>query len=110
MANGLKTGADQFGMDTRIALAGMDFYFDQDFDGVIAANNIGVFRAGCCEVRFYDRYTGFKAGNKGVSEFFKSPCRTSTMLPDWLPRSTSMHSSSTTTAAVPTRTLTAVKA
>ena len=33
-------------MDTRIALAGMDFYFDQDFDGVIAANNIGVFEPG----------------------------------------------------------------
>ena len=71
MANGLKTGADQFGMDTRIALAGMDFYFDQDFDSVIASNNIGVFEPGAVKFVSYDRYTGFKAGNKGVSEFFQ---------------------------------------
>ena len=96
-------------MDTRIALAGMDFYFDQDFDGVIAANNIGVF--GRVLYSFPTTVTpASRLATKGVSgssnpflPYIDNVYRTGYPV-NFDARSNTM------TAAVHTRTLTAVKA
>lgn len=71
LAQAMRSGADQFGYDYRIALAGFDFWMDQNFDDVVGSNVIGVFEPGAVKMVEYNRYTGDKAGNKGVSEFFQ---------------------------------------
>lgn len=69
----MKSGADAFGFDTRLALSAMDFYHDQDFDQIVGSNQIGVFEPGAVHMVEYNRYTGFKAGEMGTSTFFQVP-------------------------------------
>lgn len=62
-------GVNGSGIDTRIQGNGFDFYYDLGTVNAWGADQIGVFAPDSVGIVEYLEYTGFKAGNKGVSEF-----------------------------------------
>lgn len=69
-------GLDMGGVDTRIQAAMLDFYPDQDFATIVGAEHFGIFEPGAIHLVEYLEYTGFKAGNFGVSTFGTMPIPT----------------------------------
>lgn len=64
---------DFAGYNSKIPFGMIDFYPDQDFEAKFGSNFFGVFEPGALQFVQYKRYTGFKAGQKGISEFGMLP-------------------------------------
>lgn len=62
-------GLAQNGLDTRIEAMGVDFYFDQDAQNILGANQVVAFSPDSVQLVEFARYTGAYGGQKGISYF-----------------------------------------